>query len=110
MVEAGLAIIAACLPNLYFLLRKVSLGSIMNSVRSALSLRSLRSQHSQRIVPQSESSYTNIVPGISSASQMPMIRISGSAGSFRSGNKDAAEITGPGIYVTSQILQHESMV
>lgn len=109
MIEAGLAIIAACLPNLRFLFSKISLDSIVNSVRSALSLQSLHSQRSRRFESRSEGSYTNIIPG-STASQMPMVKVTGSTGSSQAEEKDAARVTESGIYVTSQISQHESMV
>ena len=46
MVEAGLAVIAACLPTLQFLIRKFSLDRMISSIRSAFSLQSLRSQSS----------------------------------------------------------------
>lgn len=110
MIEAGLAIIAACLPNLRFLVSKVSLDSVVNSVRSALSLDSLHSQRSRRFVSHSDGSYTNIVPGNSSASQMPVISVIGSAGSLHVDDKHGAKTTDSGIHVTSQISQHESMV
>ena len=42
-IETGLALIAACLPTLSYLFNGVSLQSAVNSVRSALSLGSVRS-------------------------------------------------------------------
>jgi len=48
LLEAGLALIAACLPSLSVLFAKRSLASVISSVRSALSLRSLRSQNTRR--------------------------------------------------------------
>ena len=47
MVEAGLAIIASCLPTLQALVAKDSIQSMVASIRSAISLQSLRS-HSSR--------------------------------------------------------------
>lgn len=41
MLEAGLALIAACLPTLSFLFRRISLQSVLKSVRSKLSIHSL---------------------------------------------------------------------
>ena len=111
MIEAGLAIIAACLPNLRFLLSKASLDSIVNSVRSALSLESFRSQRSRRLASPSDGSYANITPpGNASLSHMPMVSVTGSAGSLHSANKDVTKVKQSGIYVTSQISQQESMV
>jgi len=43
MIEAGLAVCAACLPAQYGLFNKKGLLSVVNSVQSALSLRSIRS-------------------------------------------------------------------
>jgi len=43
MIEVGLAVCAACLPAQYCLFNKKGLQSIVNSVQSAISLRSLRS-------------------------------------------------------------------
>ena len=47
MIEAGLAIIASCLPTLQTLVAKDSIQSMVASIRSAISLESLRS-HSSR--------------------------------------------------------------
>ncbi|SLM35585.1 hypothetical protein LPUS_04890 [Lasallia pustulata] len=110
MIEAGLGVIAACLPTLRPLLSKISLGSIVNSVRSALSPDSSHWQRSQRPVSHPEGSHTNLTPENSSASQMPMVSVTGSAGSLHSANKDVTQVKESGIYVTSQIWQHESMV
>jgi len=47
MIEAGLSLIAACLPTTQHIFRGHSLGSVVNSVRSAISLPSItRSQNS----------------------------------------------------------------
>jgi len=46
-LEAGLALIAACLPSMSYLFTKRSIGSIVASVRSAISLESFRSQVSR---------------------------------------------------------------
>lgn len=45
MFEAGLAIIAVCLPTINALFRKMNASSILRSVRSLMSLHSLRSDH-----------------------------------------------------------------
>ena len=54
-VEAGVAVIAACLPTLRPLFRGKSLETLINSFRSMLSLASLdRSQHNGRRASDSE--------------------------------------------------------
>ncbi|CAG8956466.1 hypothetical protein HYFRA_00003851 [Hymenoscyphus fraxineus] len=50
MIEAGLGVLAACLPAQYGLFNSRGVQSIVNSVQSAISLRSLRSQ-TQRTSP-----------------------------------------------------------
>ena len=60
MIEAGLAVIAACLPTLRFLIGKVSLHSMVNSVRSALSLGSMHSQHLLRAAVQPNDVYSGL--------------------------------------------------
>ena len=47
MIEAGLSIIAACLPTLRYLFGSVALEQIVRSVRSTFSLSSLSSRHSR---------------------------------------------------------------
>lgn len=47
MLEAYLGIVAACLPSIRFLFKGFSPESVINSIRSALSLHSLRSNHSR---------------------------------------------------------------
>lgn len=46
MLEAGISLIATNLPSIYFLIRKESLQSFANSIRSRVSLGSLPSQRS----------------------------------------------------------------
>ena len=46
LLEAGLALIAACMPSLSALFAKRSLGSVLQSVRSVFSLHSLRTNDS----------------------------------------------------------------
>ena len=51
LIEAGLALVAACLPSISSLFRSMSFNAIIKSFRSALSLRSLpfgTPRHSQR--------------------------------------------------------------
>jgi len=74
MIEAGLAIIAACLPTLRFLVGKVSLDTMMNSVRSAFSLRSIRStQNSQPSVSPSGGVYLDLDGSGSGSSRSKMV-------------------------------------
>jgi len=47
MVEVGVGLLAVCLPTIRFLFRGLSPESVINSIRSAFSLHSLRSQHSR---------------------------------------------------------------
>ena len=47
MIEAGLAIIASCLPTLQSLFVRSSLQSMVASIRSVISLQSMRSHSSQ---------------------------------------------------------------
>lgn len=46
MLEAGISLIATNLPSIYFLIRSESLQSFANSIRSRVSINSLRSQQS----------------------------------------------------------------
>ena len=56
MLEAGLALIACCLPTLRFLFKGLSPESVIRSVRSIISLHSLGSQKSSRErIPDEES-------------------------------------------------------
>ena len=48
MIEAGIALIACCLPVLKPLVADRGLGSVVASVRSVISLPSIRSQGSQK--------------------------------------------------------------
>ncbi len=47
MLEAGLSLIAGCLPSVYIIFAKSSLESIIASIRSANSLHSIRSDRSR---------------------------------------------------------------
>ena len=48
MIETGLALIAACLPSLRFLFGATTPASLVRSIRSAMSLHSLRSSQRSR--------------------------------------------------------------
>ncbi|KAF2121026.1 hypothetical protein BDV96DRAFT_595409 [Lophiotrema nucula] len=66
--EVGLAIIAVCLPTLNAHLRKMDASSIIRSVRSVISLHSLRSRHTrshdQACDPSVPEEYTSVPPGL----------------------------------------------
>ena len=47
MLEAGLSLIAGCLPSVYIIFAKDSLQSVIASIRSAISLHSIRSDRSR---------------------------------------------------------------
>ena len=48
MIQAGLALIAACLPSFRFLLSKKSLQTVIHSFRSVVSLKSTSSRETRR--------------------------------------------------------------
>lgn len=106
MIEAGLAIIAACLPTLRFLVGKVSLDNMMNSVRSVFSLRSGRStQHSQPSVSRSGGMYLDLDGGGSGSSRSKMVSEIGATEMI------AMEVPVEGkIHVTEQVEQWRSPV
>ncbi|MCJ1462679.1 hypothetical protein MMC07_001282 [Pseudocyphellaria aurata] len=117
MIEAGLAVIAACLPTLRFLVGKVSVSSILQSVRSALSLGSVSAQdqqnQSQRSPTYSKESYTPIKTGSSPSSTLNVTREKDkfSTENFVMGNVDGlSDRQEHGIQVTRQFSQHASMV
>ena len=110
MIEAGLAIIAACLPTLRSLVGKVSLDSIVNSVRSALSLHSLPSQRSRRSAAHAEGPYANIQAEGSVTFHAQMVPEKARRNEFDMGNMNKPQAADSGILVTRQILQHDSIV
>lgn len=113
LIEAGLAIIAACLPTLRCLIGKVSLSSIVYYVRNALSVGSKYTQEEQ-FAASSNKSYANIRAGSSSSStsrvQMVVKEKSGPVDTLAMGDVDGLETTEYGIQVTRQFSQHVSMV
>jgi len=110
MIEGGLAIIAACLPTLRFLVGKLSLDSIVNSVRNVLTLESKRSRQSQQSTEPSEGPYTNIYANTSSTSHSQMVRSKEPTDVFVMGNIDVSQAAEHDIFITRQISQHSSMV
>lgn len=116
MIEGGLAVIAACLPTLRFLVRKVSLSTLVQRLRSALSLGSVDTQGKkwyQRSPPNLKESYIHIHAGSSTSStsdpagqknKHPINILVG-------GNVDGHfEPQQQGIQVTRHLSQHASMV
>lgn len=107
MIEAGLAIIAACLPSLQFLIRKVSLDRMIRSVRSALSLQSTRSQNSQSkfMGPYIDMKADGDVPSVTT-----MVGKGGTSEDLVMGSITRPSENGDGIYLTSEISQRDDMV
>lgn len=63
----GVGLLAACLPTIRFLFKGLSPESVINSIRSALSLHSLRSVHSR--IPERSTQYGNMQDVESNKSQ-----------------------------------------
>ena len=115
MIEAGLAVIAACLPTLQYLVRKPSLDRMISSVRSAFSLPSIPS--SQRSASRPMGPYVNMegeseVPSVTtmvgkgtSGDDLAMgsVERSGSGKGKGMGKTD-------GILVSSKLEQRDDMV
>lgn len=117
MIEGGLAVIAACLPTLRFLVGNVSISSILYSMRSALSLGSVNPQDRrdqyQRSPTNSKESYRHINLGSSTSSTFNITREKNKVSTDNSvtGNADGfSERQEHGIHVTRQFSQHASMV
>lgn len=107
MIEAGLGIIAACLPTLQYLIRKNYLDSMISSIRSVFSLRPIRSQQheSKPMGP-----YTNIHAGRESASITPMVGMADRSYSLAMDGIDEKVPRGGRIYVTKQLSQHDDLM
>lgn len=110
MIEAGLAIIATCLPTLHFLVRKASLDSIINSVRSAISLHSIHSQHSQQSIQLSAGPYVDVHGSVLSGSQPHLVPEKGYTESFAVKDGNSTNEVHNGIHVTKQFYHHHSEV
>ncbi|MCJ1265865.1 hypothetical protein MMC22_005746 [Lobaria immixta] len=115
MIEGGLAVVAACLPTLRVLVSKMSLSSIIRSVRSALSLGSTYTQkQSKQFPPRFGESYATVQSASpsSSTSLAPTVvgEKRGSIDSLITGNVDGMEAKRHSIQVTRQFSQHASMV
>ncbi|MCJ1251530.1 hypothetical protein MMC30_008765 [Trapelia coarctata] len=107
MIEAGLAIIAACLPTLRFLVGKVSLDSMMNSVRSAFSLGSIRSQRSQISAARDGGPYSDLN---GNGSRAQIVSNGGQTEISDLGSLETARAVGENIQVTQEISQYHSAV
>ena len=107
MIEAGLAVIAACLPTLQFLIRKVSLDGMISSVRSALSLQSMRSQ---QIESRPMGPYTNMRADSEVTSTAPIMGEGNPSDVLILGSVDGPLAKGDGIYVMKNLSQRHDMV
>lgn len=107
MIEAGLAIVAACLPTLQYLVRKSSLDSMFSSVRSAFSLHSFPSQRSSL---GTKAPYENMGGGSDSASNAPIVEANKTSNVFVMENVKSSRNGDDGIYITTKLEQHDSMV
>lgn len=107
MVEAGLAVIAACLPTLRFLVGKISLDSMMNSVRSAFSLRSIHTQRSQNSTARPGGPYLDLDGSASSTKMVPKV---GVTEIIAMGDIEMANPAGDSIHVTKEVSQYNSEV
>ena len=110
MIEAGLGIIAACLPTLHFLVRKTSIASIVNSVRSAFSLPSLNSERSENLPTQPSGPYKDIRADSETASNVPTLPDSDSSNLIAMKKLNRSEASANEIYVSRQFLQQDDMV
>lgn len=117
MIEGGLAVIAACLPTLHFLVRKVSFSSVLQNMRSAFSFGSIH--HTQRqLISQaspahSKESYTHIHVGSSASSTSDAARKENKnpIDVVFTGMVDGhSELQEHGIQVTREFSQHASIV
>ena len=116
MIEGGLAVIAACLPTLQFLVRRVSLSSLVHSLRSPLSLGSVDTEGKkgyQRHPPNLKEPYTHIHAGSSTSSTSDSVeqKNKNPINILVRGNVDGySEPQGHGIQVTRHFSQHASKV
>lgn len=100
VIEAGLAIIAACLPTLQYLIRKVTLDQIITSVRSTLSL---HSNQSQQYESRPMACYANTRGRSDSIS-------TNKTDDTVVGNSDSAGLKGSPTYLTKQTSLHDLIV
>ena len=110
MIEAGLAIIAVCLPTLQFLARKASIDSMLHSLRSAFSLKSMLSQNSRRLAFRLNDTYSNTRAASESESIAPMVEDNSRSKAFVMSDINKASVKGAGIRVTRELSQHDDVV
>ena len=111
MIEADLAIIAACLPTLRFLVGKFSLNSMVSSVRSAFTLGSPRSQYSQRAIPSTTVPQSGVPSDTWSGSKVKFVPdTSYSTEIYAMHNVDATSTADDSIHITKEVAQAKSMV
>ena len=109
MIEAGLAIIAACLPTLQFLARKASINSIFDSLRSAFSLRSIHSQEPQRLPSRSNDVYLDTRAVSETESAAPIMQGGGRSEVTVKSDMSRSGVEEHGIHVTREISQHDDI-
>ena len=118
MIEGGLAVIAACLPTLRFLVRDVSLPSFVHSLLDALSFGTVDSQQNkpyQRSPVHFKESHTYIHAGSSTSSTSDATREKNNNSIDNLVRADVdrhkhLDPQGHGIQVTRHFSQHASVV
>ena len=111
MIEAGLGIIATCLPTLHFLVSKVSLDSIAHNVRSTFSLHSIRSHFPQPKTGHSAGPSLDPDGNTLLGSHARMVPDKGHTETFAMRDVDLVKTVGDdGIHVTKQVYQYQSRV
>ena len=119
-IEAGLALLAACLPSLSTLFARASIASIIRSVRSVLSLHSIssqnprRSQQNPRAGPRQHAPYKNLADERSTASNTCMAHNDeNGVDSFAMSGLEAGDImenVGEGeIHAKNEMMQESAM-
>ena len=103
MIECGLAIIATCLPVLRHFIADISLESVINSVRSVISLRSMRSSAQDNAT--TPGTYINLAEGESMRSQAAMVRTE-----HRRNTRYDEETGHGGIEIKKELSQHSSIL
>ena len=112
-LEAGLSIIAICLPTLRPLFARKSMDSIVRSVRGVMSLGSVTSSHNRDTANATTDHYTEIEEhGIKTAHAVYLTRPDGQVESYAMHNQsERSPKNMPGvIHVESQLAQENSMV
>lgn len=107
MLEAGLSLIAACLPTLSYFLTHDSLQSALRSIRSIISLHSMqstrRSEDTTAFVGKEEGPYTEVRGNSSTASHAKISK------SDDGDSHELNELT-KGIHVKHEVAMTDNMV